>query len=103
MMREGDMHSLWPIVFGSSNTGEEGLLWPFAPWFMRCLVHWWYERRYRDVWVFDPSDTWWRAPRLAFTGGADNLRRGLAARSKVVQRVGWEGKGQAGRLRVCTL
>jgi len=60
---------LYPIVFGTGDfTFEGGKNWPEVPFFVRYLVHYWFERKYQGVWRFSPSTTWGEKRALLFTG-----------------------------------
>lgn len=52
---------------GSSDAEfEGGPLWPAVPPPVRYLIHYVFERKYRSVWRFSPSDTWGKRQVVAF-------------------------------------
>lgn len=59
---------LFPIVMGTHDaTYEEAFAWPVLPFFVRYLVHYWFERKYQGAWRFNPSTTWGEPKPLLFT------------------------------------
>ena len=64
--RKGDPYTLYPLVMGTADHQYGGESWPAVPFFVRYLVRYWYERRWRGVWRFNPSDTWGVPRGLAF-------------------------------------
>jgi hypothetical protein len=59
---------LFPLVMGSSDASYEGEpLWPEVPGPVRYLIHYYFERKYRSVWRFCPSDTWGVRREFAFS------------------------------------
>ncbi|KAK7897638.1 hypothetical protein LTR67_004267 [Exophiala xenobiotica] len=62
-------YRIGPLVFGTADRTFEGGMhdFPSVPFFVPYIIHYWFARRHRGVWRFNPC-TMWRDPReLAFT------------------------------------
>jgi len=63
-LRKGEKDALYPIVMGCSDKSfEGGNTFPEAPFFVPYVIHYYFERKYKGSWRFNPC-TAWSQPRL---------------------------------------
>ncbi|KAL8785858.1 MAG: hypothetical protein Q9195_008453 [Heterodermia aff. obscurata] len=65
-----DNYRIGPLVFGTADRSFEGGMhdFPAVPFFVPYVIHYWFARRHRGAWRFNPCTMWRDRRELAFKG-----------------------------------
>ncbi|CAG8979485.1 hypothetical protein HYALB_00012085 [Hymenoscyphus albidus] len=66
----GTFDEMLPLALGCVDKGFEGGIhkFPPVPWFVPYVVNYWFARKHRGAWRFNPCDAWGNPRELAFRG-----------------------------------
>ena len=69
----GSFDEMFPLAFGCIDKGFEGgqLKFPPAPGFVNYVVNYWFARKHRGAWRFNPCDMWGKPRPLFFMPEGD--------------------------------
>ena len=63
-------YRIGPLVFGTADRNFEGGMhnFPSVPFFVPFVIHYWFARRYRGAWQYNPCTMWRDRRELTFKG-----------------------------------